>query len=323
MLAWAPTQERALAVGFRGPVAFVFPGQGAQKVGMGRDLAERFPAAREVFDRADAAAGRAVRALCFEGSEEALTETANAQPAILVTSIACLSVVREASLVEPAAVAGHSLGEYSALVAAGALGLEEGVRLVEARARAMQAAAHTRDGAMSAVLGLDEEAVTALAEEAGVSVANWNCPGQVVLSGEATAIERAERLAAERGAKVVRLKVSGAFHSALMQPAAEQFEGALREAAIRDARAPVYCNMDATAHTAAEELREALLTQITRPVLWEQSVRRMVAEAGVADFVEFGGRVVSGLVKRIAPGVRVFSVHDGKSAEGLMEEAGA
>lgn len=290
---------------------------------MGRDLYDASPAAREVFAQADAALGFSVTRLCFEGPEERLTATENAQPALLTASLAALAALAGSSDVagfvaaRARFVAGHSLGEYSALAAAGALDLVTAVRLVRRRGELM---AQARGGAMAAVIGLDEALLEAACRAASrdgdvVVVANYNAPGQLVISGSAAAVACAGELAREAGARrVIPLRVSGAFHSPLMADAAERMARELHAATFRDALAPVLTNVGAAPICDAEELRRALDAQVTAPVRWTASVQRMVA-AGVETFVEIGpGAVLSGLVRRIAPGARVVSVSDLPSA---------
>ena len=286
-------------------VAFVFPGQGSQKVGMGRDLFERAPAARAVLLRADEALGLPLTRLMLDGPEEELTATENAQPAIVAHSAACLALL-EAKGLEPAMTAGHSLGEYAAIMAAGGLTPEEAILLVRRRGELMARAGRQVGGAMAAIIGLDQDAVQAAclrAQEVGiVVVANHNCPGQVVISGEADAVVEALRLAKQAGARrAAPLRVSGGFHSPLMASAVPDMTRLLQAAPFRDAAVPVVSNVDATPRTDAAGLREALAKQITGSVLWEQGIRLMVA-AGVDMFIEVGpGAVLSGLIRRIAP----------------------
>ena len=249
-------------------VAYVFPGQGAQAVGMGRDLYEAFPAARAVFDEADAALGFALSALCFEGPAEELTRTINAQPALLTTSYACLAAARETGAL-PAAdfVAGHSLGEYTALAAAGALSFGDAVRLARERGRLMHEAGLLQPGTMAAILGLDEGVLAEICRETGTVIANFNCPGQLVISGGVDSVARTVELAAARGAsRTVTLQVSGAFHSPLMQPAVEGMKAALAAVAFRDAAVPVIANVTARPVTQADDIRRELLDQLTSPV---------------------------------------------------------
>ena len=300
--------------------AFVFPGQGAQAVGMGRDLYAASAAARAIFDLADATLGLALTRLCFEGPEEALTATENAQPALLTVSAALLAVLAERwgeATVTPSYVAGHSLGEYSALVAAGAINIPIALRLVRRRGELM---AEAREGGMAAIIGLDEAPLEqicreASAEAAPVVIANYNSPGQLVISGAGAAVERACVLAKERGAKrALPLKVSAAFHSPLMRDAAEQLAAAVTQAAILDARTPVISNVTAEPLVQAAAIRGELIAQVTSPVRWIASVRRMAAE-GVDTFVEIGpGSVLTGLIKRIASDVRLVNVSDLASA---------
>lgn len=288
-------------------VAAVFPGQGAQYVGMGRELAERFPAARAIFDRARAAAGFDVLRLCTEGPEEALRETANTQPAILVTSLASLATLP----LQPACAAGLSLGEYTALVCAGALELEDAVRLVRLRGAHMQEACAGRETMMAAVIGLDREEIHAVcAENAHLGIvqpSNFNSPGQVVIGGEAAAVRAALETARGRGARLtVPLAVSAPFHTSLMRPAAEKLAAELARIPISPARIPVFANVSAAPVQSPEEIRHALLRQVTAPVLWEQSVRAMY-DAGVRLFVEYGpGTTLSAMVKRT---VKVEACH--------------
>ncbi|WP_019003699.1 ACP S-malonyltransferase [Cohnella laeviribosi] len=308
-----------------GKIAFVFPGQGAQAVGMGRDAYERFEASRAVFDRADEVLGFSVSKLAFEGPEEELKLTANTQPALLTTSVALLEAFK-ARGVKPDYVAGHSLGEYSALVAAGVLSFDDAVRLVRARGLFMEQAVPGGQGAMAATLGADRDALDALCRDISATVgrvelANVNCPGQIVVSGTAAGVAAVAERGKEAGAKrVVPLEVSGPFHSSLMQPAADKLEKELAAAEFRDAAVPVIANVTARPVASGEEFRRLLVRQVVSPVLWEDSVRYLIGE-GVDTFVEIGsGTVLAGLIKKIDKTVKVVSVN---SADAVSEaEAG-
>jgi [acyl-carrier-protein] S-malonyltransferase len=305
-------------------VAFVFPGQGSQQVGMGRALSSAFPESADVFAEADATLGAALSRLCFEGPEEDLQLTANTQPAILATSIAALRplVARGA---RPLWVAGHSLGEYSALVAAGALSLGDALRTVRRRGEYMQEAVPVGVGAMAAILGLDLATIDEACREAArgevVSPANVNSPGQVVIAGHAGAVDRAAELCRARGAKrAVRLPVSAPFHCALMRPAQEKLAPVLRALDLRDPVVPLVNNVDAQVVRTAGACRDGLLRQVSGAVRWQESVE-LLAREGVTTFVEVGpGTVLSGLVKKVAKGARVLSVD---SPESLDEAARA
>lgn len=294
--------------------AWLFPGQGAQFVGMGKALCEASPAARRVFERADEALGWSLSRLCFEGPEEELVLTKNTQPAIVTTSVAALEALREAypELPPPACAAGHSLGEYSALVAVRALSLEDAVRTVEIRGRAMQEAVPPGEGAMAAIMGGDEAAVRALCEAASdsgvVQPANFNAPGQIVIAGQSAAVSRAITLSKERSLKAIPLKVSAPFHCSLMKPAAAAVERALAEVTVQRFEIPVISNVEARPNDAADHVRELLVRQVDSPVLWEQSIQAMAA-AGVTRALEIGpGKVLAGLVKRIDKNLAVLSV---------------
>jgi [acyl-carrier-protein] S-malonyltransferase len=289
--------------------AFVFPGQGSQAVGMGRALAEVHAAARAVFDEVDEALGERLSTLIFDGPEDRLTLTANAQPALMAVSVAALRALEAEGirLADAAAyVAGHSLGEYSALAAAGSLTVSDAARLLRARGEAMQKAVPVGEGAMAALLGLDFDVASAVAAEAAAGdvceAANDNAPGQVVVSGTRAAVERAVEIAKGRGAKrAMMLAVSAPFHSALMAPAAEVMRAALAEATIRAPIVPLIANVTAAPVTDPDEIRRRLVEQVTGTVRWRECVGTL-AGLGVARFVEVGaGRVLSGLVKRIAP----------------------
>ncbi len=307
-------------------VALVFPGQGAQSVGMGRDLAEHSPAARAVFDLVDgslAGDARALSALCFDGPESELTLTANTQPAILAVSVACLRALQAAlPSLTPAFYAGHSLGEYSALVASGALRLDDAARLLRLRGRAMQDAVAPGVGAMSAIVMLDLPAVRALCDEAMsalpglvVQPANDNAPGQVVVAGHAEAVARVNALADARRGRGLPLKVSAPFHCALMRPAASSLGDALRAVTFSALSVPIVANVDAAVTADAARVPSLLVQQVEGLVRWRESVETMVA-AGVTTFVEVGpGRVLSGLIKRIHKGARTLSVSDRASLD--------
>jgi len=287
--------------------AFLFPGQGSQKLGMGRAWAERSPAARSAFEEASAALGIDLGRLCWEGPESDLQLTANTQPAILTASVAIHRALAECGRDVAVAVAGHSLGEYSAHVAAGTLGLAEAASLVRRRGALMQDAVPVGVGAMAAVIGLDAGAVAELAADAAqgevCSVANFNAPEQTVIAGHRAAVERAIVLAKARGAKrAIPLPVSAPFHCALMAPAREGLRPALEAAAFATPRIPVVANVDAVAVASGEAARAALIRQVDGPVLWVDSVRHLWDELAVRRFVEVGpGSVLSGLVKRIVP----------------------
>jgi [acyl-carrier-protein] S-malonyltransferase len=299
--------------------AFVFPGQGAQYAGMGRELAEKFSIAREAFEEADAALDSPISRLCFEGPEETLKLTENTQPAILTMSIAAYRVLEQKGL-RPDFVAGHSLGEYSALVAAGALKLGEAAALVRKRGRYMQEAVPVGEGAMAALLGLDVPAVAAVCEKAAqgqvVSPANLNSPGQVVIAGNREAIERAVTLAKEAGAKrAILLQVSAPFHCALLKPAEERLALDLDQCSFSDLHLPLVTNVDAQPITTRAEARSALKRQVSRPVRWEETIRRLLDE-GVRTFVEVGpGKVLLGLIRSIDKSVTMLNVEDEKSVE--------
>jgi [acyl-carrier-protein] S-malonyltransferase len=300
-------------------IALVFPGQGSQAVGMGRELGEASPR----WEAASAALGFDLRRLCFEGPEADLTLTANTQPAILAASIVALDALAAAGA-SGDFVAGHSLGEYSALVAAGALEFADAVRTVRARGQFMQEAVPPGEGAMAAVLGLDRALVTRACEEARdagvVQVANLNGPGQTVIAGATAAVRRAVELAKAKGAKrALPLPVSAPFHSALMAPAAARLEAVLRAVRIRDLRVPLVTNVDADLLTEGARVVDTLVRQVTAPVRWEEVITRLVKE-GAGTFVEVGpGKVLSGLIRRIAPEVRVLNVEDRSSLHITVE----
>jgi [acyl-carrier-protein] S-malonyltransferase len=295
--------------------AILFPGQGSQRVGMGRSLYEASAAAREAFDEAEEVLGFPLARLCFEGPEEDLQDTANAQPALFVASFAAWRALEALhGPLHPGWAAGHSLGEYTALAVAGCFPFAEGVRLVRVRGLAMKAAGEEPPGGMAAILKLEDEAVEALCQEAAsltggvVQVANYNCPGQVVISGDLPTLERATQLARERGGRVVPLRVSVATHSAYMRGAVEALREALALVDLRPPRIPVVGNVQARPLETADEVRQELLAQLTSPVRWTQTVQYLEAQ-GVSSFVEVGpGNVLAGLVRRIAPQAAVRTV---------------
>jgi [acyl-carrier-protein] S-malonyltransferase len=298
-------------------LAFVFPGQGAQAVGMGVDLYENNPAARAVLDAFPAT----LRTLCFEGPEDQLKDTRNTQPALFAVSVAALEAVKAAGFT-PAVCAGHSIGEYAALVAAGALTVEEGARLVQIRGRAMAEAAVQSPGTMAAVLGLDADVIREVcASLEGIVVpANDNAPGQVVLSGEVAAVEAASVVLKERGAKrVLPLAVAGGFHSPLMQPAATTLRDALATAEILAPTHPILANVTADYESTPDEIRKNLAEQVAGPVRWTETIQRLTAD-GYTTFIECGsGTVLAGLIRRIAPEATTHSVGDTVGLAKLVE----
>lgn len=302
-------------------VAWLFPGQGAQEVGMGKALAETSAAARDVFARADAALPAPISKLCFEGPIEELTLTANTQPALVATSSALVAALRERfpDLAAPAFAAGHSLGEYSALVAAGAIDLQAAVRLCRLRGQAMQEAVPPGEGAMAALMGMDEPAVAQLCADAAqgevLSAANFNSPGQIVIAGHARAVERAKELAGARGGKLMPLKVSAPFHCALMRPAAERLAPELARTALRALAFPVVANVDGEPNADPARVADLLTRQIAGPVQWVKIIERIAAE-GVTKALEIGpGKVLAGLVKRIDKRIAVLNVSDAAGLE--------
>ncbi|MFC2058454.1 ACP S-malonyltransferase [Chloroflexota bacterium] len=294
------------------PVAYVFPGQGSQSVGMGLDLCRNSPAAKQVFDEADQALDMPLSQLCFEGLEEDLRQTVNAQPAIMTMSIACLRAALEHNHPpKPSFVAGHSLGEYAALVAANAVDFADGLRLVRERGRLMQEAGELRPGSMAAIIGLDKTSLEEVCQECGAQIANINSPEQIAISGPKEAVARAMELAKARGARrAMPLQVSGAFHSPLMQSAVDGMAQAISQTTFRDPDVPIIANSTARPLTTASQIKEELLLQLCNCVRWQPSVE-YIMDNGVSTFIEIGpGRVLSGLIKRIHGEAQVFNMSD-------------
>lgn len=300
-------------------IAHVFPGQGSQSVGMGYKLYQSSPKARGVFQEADEALQFPISRLCFEGPEDELRQTVNAQPAIMTASIACLKAASEANqTVSPTFVAGHSLGEYTALVAANVLGFTDAIRLVRERGRLMQKAGEIKPGGMAAVIGLDEAVLREICRESGAEIANFNCSVQIVISGSKEALARAMELAKAKDARrVILLQVSGAFHSTLMQPTIEGMCEAISQINFRTPEVPIVVNSTARPVTTAEGVKEELLRQLCNCVQWQPSVEYMLGE-GISTFIEIGpGQVLSGLIKRISDKARVLNMSDPESIKAL------
>ena len=305
-------------------LAFLFPGQASQYPGMGRDLADNFPESRAVFEEADQALGFELSKVCFEGTEDDLKLTENTQPAILTVSVAAYRALEKRGIT-PDFAAGHSLGEYSALVAARALEFADAVKLVRQRGRYMQEAVPAGEGAMAAILGLSPADVAEVCKKAAakevVAPANLNSPEQTVIAGGAAAVKRAVEIASQSGAKrAVILAVSAPFHCAMLMPAQLRLESDLRATKFSDLRFPVITNVDAEAVTTGDEAREALIRQVTLPVRWFDSVREMI-EQGVKVFVEVGpGKVLTGLLRQIDRSVRCFNVEDAAGLKATLEK---
>jgi len=302
--------------------AFIFPGQGSQYPGMGKELSAAFSVARQVFEEADEALGFKLSSICFEGTEEELKLTANTQPAILTASIAILKVLQQETGLKPDYLAGHSLGEFSALVCSGTMAFDDAVRTVRARGTYMQEAVPVGTGAMAAILSADRETLESICSEAAqgevVSPANFNSPGQIAIAGHVGAVNRAIEIAKERGfKKAMILPVSAPFHCALMKPAADRLAAVLESVTFSDIVFPYIANVDASPNADKGRVKDLLIEQVCSPVLWEQSVQKMVS-LGVDNFLEVGpGKVLSGLVKRIDKNVKINNVEDASGLSSL------
>ena len=300
-------------------IAFLFPGQGSQYVGMGKEIYDNWDKAKELYDEANDVLGIDLKTMCFEGPEEELVKTFNTQPALLATSIVCLELLKDKGIV-PDYVAGHSLGEYSALVAAGALSFADALTLVRNRGMYMQEAAPQGTAGMAAIIGLDNQVVEDVCNQAKehgvVEPANYNCPGQIVVSGEVQAVEKAMELAKEAGAKlVVKLNVSGPFHSSLMQPVGEKLAANFMDIKVKDPVVPVVANVTANYVSTGNEIKDLLIRQVSSSVLWTDTIEKLLAD-GVDLFIEVGpGKVLSGLVKKVNRKARVLNVEDFTSFE--------
>ena len=294
--------------------AFIFPGQGSQYIGMGKEFHENFPVARQVFEEADDALHFPISALCFKGPPDQLKLTENTQPAILATSVAALRVLQTEDGITPQLAAGHSLGEYSALVASGAFDFGDAIQIVRLRGRFMQEAVPVGEGTMAAVLGMDRDEIEKLCEEVSegevISPANFNCPGQIVVAGHTKAVHRAVDRAEEMGKKAVLLPVSAPFHSPLMKPAGSRLEKELEKITVGDLKIPVVTNVEAEINVSKARVKGLLVTQVFHPVRWEESMQRMVKE-GIERVIEIGpGKVLSGLMRRIDGGVETKNLED-------------
>jgi [acyl-carrier-protein] S-malonyltransferase len=302
--------------------AYVFPGQGAQSVGMGLDLYQNFKEARAVFGQADKALGFPISKLCFEGPEEELVKTVNAQPAIVTVSFACLEAARSLNGGLPLAsfVAGHSLGEYTALAAAGVLDFATAVYLARERGRLMHEAGQLTPGGMAAIIGLDQAPLVEVCQQSGARIANINCPGQIVISGAKGRLERAMEMVKEKGAhRAIPLQVSGAFHTQLMQPAVEGMAEVMASLKFNDPTIPIIGNTTAKPLATAGAVKEELLNQLCNCVQWQSSIEYMIND-GVANFIEIGpGRVLAGLIRRIDRGVKIVNIGDAEAVRNLAQ----